>query len=104
MTPPALSQKRRLKRIAPLSAGKISGILYGIVGLLFAPVFALMTLLSPALPEDQRTGMMAFGLGAIVMFPIIYAVMGFIVGILGALLYNLVARWVGGLEVEVDLA
>jgi hypothetical protein len=102
MNPPQLTDKRRLKRIAPLSAGKICGILYGIIGLLFAPIFLVMSMMSAALPDEQRTGLMAFGIGAVVMFPILYAVIGFIGGILGAALYNLVAKWVGGIEVEVE--
>ena len=34
--------------------------------------------------------------------PIIYGVMGLIFGVIGAALYNLVARWIGGFEVEVE--
>jgi hypothetical protein len=36
-----------------------------------------------------------------VMIPVLYGVMGFIGGIIGALIYNLVAKWIGGIEVEV---
>lgn len=34
--------------------------------------------------------------------PIIYAVFGFLFGIIGAAIYNLIARWLGGIEVEVE--
>ncbi len=33
--------------------------------------------------------------------PVFYAIMGFIVGVLAAAVYNLVARWTGGLQFEV---
>jgi hypothetical protein len=36
--------------------------------------------------------------GAIILFPIFYGVMGFLVGALGAFIYNLVSGFVGGLE------
>ena len=33
--------------------------------------------------------------------PFIYEAMGFVFGALDALIYNVVAKWVGGIEVEV---
>ena len=41
-------------------------------------------------------------LGMGIFMPIIYGVMGLIFGVIGAALYNLVARWIGGFEVEVE--
>ncbi len=43
---------------------------------------------------------MMFGFG--IFMPIIYGVMGFVGGIVAAALYNLFARWIGGIEVEVE--
>jgi hypothetical protein len=34
--------------------------------------------------------------------PVIYAAMGFIMGALSAFLYNPFAKWVGGIEVQVQ--
>jgi uncharacterized membrane protein len=45
---------------------------------------------------------MMFGFG--IFMPIMYGVMGFIFGILMAAIYNLIARWIGGIEVEVETA
>jgi hypothetical protein len=42
------------------------------------------------------------GIGAIVAFPIIYACLGFIGSLIAAVLYNLVAAMVGGVELEVE--
>jgi hypothetical protein len=41
-------------------------------------------------------------LGMGMFMPIIYGVVGFLFGVIGAALYNLVARWIGGFEVEVE--
>lgn len=101
MTPPLPSTTRRIKRIAPLQLGKMLAILYGIMGLIFIPFFLLMSLAAPHLPEQQRVGMMIFGAGFAFFMPVIYAAMGFVSGALGALLYNVVAKWVGGIEVEI---
>ena len=34
----------------------------------------------------------------IIFLPIIYAVLGFIAGIIAAFVYNVVAKWTGGIE------
>jgi hypothetical protein len=39
-----------------------------------------------------------------IFMPIFYGIMGFVVGAIGALLYNLVANWVGGIEMEVEIS
>ena len=97
-----MSTKRRIKRIAPLQLGKMLAILYGIMGLLFMPVFLIMSAVATQMPAPQRVGLLAFGVGFDLCMPIIYAVMGFVFGALGAVIYNLVAKWIGGIEVEVE--
>ena len=102
MNPPTSTTTRRIKRIAPLQLAKMLAILYGIMGLIFIPFFLLMTFVGSQMPAQQRVGVMAFGAGFAIFVPVIYAVMGFVSGALGAVIYNLVAKWVGGIEVEVE--
>lgn len=101
-TPPSLSVKRRIKRISPLQLGKMMALVYGIIGLIFIPFLLFMTAVSSQLPSEQRTGIMAMGVGFAICAPIIYGLMGFIAGLIGACIYNLVAKFVGGIEVEVE--
>ena len=99
---------RRLKRIAPLPVAKIFGILYALVGLIFVPFFAIAGIAGLfAGTGDGSAG--AAGVGVVigmiamaVIFPIMYGVIGFFGGIIIAALYNLIARWVGGIEFEVE--
>lgn len=100
--PPAAKNIRRIKSIAPLQLGKMLAILYGVMGLLFVPIFLLASLVGTQMPAQQRVGMMAFGAGFALAMPFLYAGMGFVCGALGALIYNLVAKWIGGIEVEVE--
>ena len=44
--------------------------------------------------------LMMFGFG--IFMPIIYGIMGFVFGIIMAAIYNLIAQWIGGIEVEVE--
>jgi Transmembrane domain of unknown function (DUF3566) len=105
--------KRRIKHIAPLQAGKMLGVLYGCMGLIFLPFLALAGMAGafaqnashtqggPEVPAALVGGMM-LGLG--IMMPVIYGVFGFIFGIISAAIYNVIARWIGGIEVEVEEA
>jgi hypothetical protein len=42
------------------------------------------------------------GVGAIVVLPILYGCLGFVFTMLAAALYNLVAGWVGGVELDIQ--
>src|SRR4051794_31870455 len=103
--------KRRIKRIAPLQAGKMLGVLYGCLGLIFLPFFGLAGLAGVFAQHAQQARGKGWGPAAIaagvmvflgLMMPVIYAAMGFILGVVTAAIYNLVANWIGGIEVEVE--
>jgi hypothetical protein len=70
--------------------------------LVFLPLVLLSALIISKLPLTQRVGFMALGVGFTLFMPIIYAVMGFLVGVTSGWLYNLFAQWIGGIEVEID--
>jgi len=103
MEPPPLQRvTRTLKRIAPVKAGLMLAIIYGILGLVFIPFFLMMTAVSSRLPENQRVGMMALGAGFAVFMPIFYAVLGFVGGVISSFIYNVSAKWVGGMEFDIE--
>jgi hypothetical protein len=41
------------------------------------------------------------GVGTILFFPLFYAAIGALSGLIGATLYNLISSYTGGLEVEI---
>lgn len=84
--------EQRIRRIAPGQTAKVLGILYVILGALFMPFFLIAAALSPG-----ETG---FGIGFALAMPIVYGVFGAIMVAIFCALYNLVAGWVGGIEVE----
>jgi hypothetical protein len=101
----------RVKRIGIGSAAKLSGAMYGAAGLIFGGIFGLLSMFglgiasqmaadSPDAPPAILGAL--FGVGAIILFPVFYGLMGLVVGAVGAALYNLFARLVGGLEVELE--
>ena len=101
----------RLNRIGIGSAAKLSGAMYGAMGLIFGVIFGLFSLFGLGLASQfAAEGAEAppaflgplFGVGAIILFPLLYGVMGLVIGAISAALYNLFARMVGGLEVEMQ--
>lgn len=93
-----------IKRLAPLSFAKLSGILYAIMGLVFGGLFSLIALAGGfASDADGAAGVGAMiGVGAVVVFPILYGLIGFVTTLIGAALYNLAAGIVGGVELDVQ--
>jgi hypothetical protein len=94
-----------LRRIGPLSLAKISGILYAIIGLVAGFFFAAMAFIMAAVGSNFDGGGGAFPgilIGVVTIFaaPILYGLMGFLAGLVSAVLYNLLAGVIGGVEVE----
>lgn len=92
-----------VKRIGPGSAFKVGVIVYGILGFIIGIPFAFISMIAGSL-ATARSGFPGAGLGffSIILFPIFYAVLGGVFGALTAVVYNLAAGWVGGLEVEIN--
>lgn len=93
-----------IRRIAPLSLGKLTGSLYLLLGLLIGCIVALVSLVGASLlPAEEMPIPFAgvlFGVGAVVFFPLLYGFFGFLGGLLIAALYNVAAGWTGGVEIE----
>jgi Transmembrane domain of unknown function (DUF3566) len=94
-----------INRIGPLSLAKLAGVLYGILGLIGGAVFAAIAAVGglSAAGESEGAAFAAFfGVGAIVFFPLLYGGMGFLMALIGAALYNVIAGMVGGIEVQMQ--
>ena len=80
-----------LKKVRPVSVGKIQGLTGAIFGLLVSPV-ALVLGSSLDIPGGAIFSFFAF--------PIFYGAMGFLSGVICAAVYNLIAGWIGGIEMD----
>jgi hypothetical protein len=101
----------RVKRIGIGSAAKLSGAMYGAAGLIFGVIFGVAALIGAGFASqfaaDSADAPPAFfgalfGVGAIFLFPLLYGLLGLVIGTITAALYNLFARLVGGLEVDLE--
>ena len=96
-----------IKGVGALSVAKIAAVLYAGIGLLIGVVFALIGMagfgsqLSGPDSNVPFVGML-FGVGAIIILPICYGLMGFIFTLIGATIFNMAARLTGGVQIEVQ--
>jgi hypothetical protein len=96
-----------IRKVGIGSVVKVFGVLYGLLGFVFGAFFAMFALVglgAASASNEDVPGWLGslFGIGAIVILPIVYGIMGAIGGVLMAALYNLVASITGGLEIEVQ--
>jgi hypothetical protein len=92
-----------LKRIAPASAFKVGLVSYAVLGLIAGVFCSLITLTGVSFaPHAHMPFAPAIGLFAVIVCPIVYGAIGGILTAISALLYNLAASWVGGVEVELN--
>jgi hypothetical protein len=80
----------RVARIAPLQAGKVASVMYGIFGVVMVPFFLLPALFGA---KDALPLWIPF------LFIPFYIIAGFVMTALMAWLYNVIVGWVGGLEI-----
>jgi xanthosine utilization system XapX-like protein len=100
-----------IRRIGPLSCAKVAAAPNAVAGLFVGVIFSLFSLAggfaSAAFAADpsRRTGFIPFagvGVLAIVIFPILYAAMGFVGALIGTRLYNMAAGVVGGIKIDLE--
>ena len=94
-----------ITRIRPLSFAKISGTLYVLLGLVGGGIISLIALVGGFPPDTSGAPGFArvlFGVGAVVVLPILYGGLGFLATLIAAWLYNVVAGFVGGVEIDVQ--
>ena len=96
-----------IKSIRVLSLGKVLGSIYAGLGLIFGLILAAVSLIG-ASPFVDGAGALPpiagilLGGGAVIALPLLYGFFGFVGGLVVGAIYNFVAKFVGGLELEVD--
>jgi hypothetical protein len=93
-----------LKSVGVLSVAKMMGTLYMVVGFIVGSIIALLSVVGLGFAESGAEGVVAlvFGVGAVIILPVFYGVMGFLVGAVFSALYNVVAGMAGGVELNLE--
>ena len=93
-----------ITRVNAFSVAKVAAVLYAGMGLLAGALFSLIGMVGvgAALAGTEGAGFLSalFGVGAIIIMPICYGIIGFIFSFIAATLFNVAAGMTGGIEVE----
>jgi len=84
---------QQVVRITPVQAGKVTAVMYGIMSVVFVPFLMLLGLLGAK---------NAFPVWLALLFIPFYVIAGFVMTVVMAWLYNLIAGWVGGIEITLQ--
>ena len=86
----------QISRIAPWQATKVFTIMYFIIGAAFATPMLLLTLIvGPQVGGEETNNL---GIWFYIAMPFLYAIMGLILIPISCWLYNMIAKYVGGIE------
>jgi hypothetical protein len=92
--------KKQISRFSPHQNGKVFGILMAVSSLVFfVPFFAITMYFAPDV--DQHGNPVTFPKFMLILFPVLYLVIGYLMTAIGCAIYNLFFQFIGGIEFEV---
>ena len=83
----------RIIHVDPHQAGKVCGILYFLFGFIVLPFFLISFVISDQAP---------IGIAFAIVIPFMYGVFGYIGTAIFSVLYNVISKWVGGIEISLS--
>lgn len=92
----------RIKRFNVVKTSTVAAVMYMVVVAIFVVPFALLFgMAATAADAPAQFGFVAI-LGIAISLIFIYGLLGWVVTAVACLIYNVVAGWIGGIEVEIE--
>lgn len=93
----------RIKSFGVVQTAKFAAVVYFILFVIFMIPFRLFTMTTSSATRVGQ-GMLETVLSIlyILFAPIVYAFLGFVFVAIGCLVYNLIAKHIGGIEIEIE--
>jgi len=85
--------KQQVARLSPHQNGKVFAVLMAVGSLVFLVPFSAILLLTSADPNAPPAWLF-------LLFPVLYLVMGYVSVAVGCWLYNIMFKYIGGIEFE----
>jgi hypothetical protein len=93
----------RIKSFGVLQTAKFAAVLYFIISAIFMIPFGLFAMPTRFAGHDARSASeIVLRILFILFMPIIYALISFVFVAIGCLIYNALAKYVGGIEIEIE--
>lgn len=93
-----------IQRVGIMSLARLLAAIYGLFGLIWGIVFTVGALVGFGISEEvAKTASWLgpfFGVGAVIVVPVVYAIMGYLSGLVAGWAFNNAAETMGGLHVE----
>ena len=97
----------RIRRFNVVKTATVVALMYMVIVAIFAiPFFLLFAVAGVSVNggPTQATGLFAGGIAIALVAVLFYGLLGWVFTAIACVIYNLVAGWVGGIEVEVERA
>ena len=100
-----------IKRFGVFSVGKMQSLVMGVIGLILGVIYGLLFMVVGAAvslggssdrPNPGGLPSIVIGIVFMITIPLLYTFLGFIVGCIWALVYNLASGVVGGIKFELE--
>lgn len=91
----------KLRRIGVLFLAKLQAVIMAAAGLLAGIIYSFGGFIYELSTGSLNWGT-ALAFGALIGMPLLFALFGFVAGAIGAVIYNLIAKWINGVEVDLD--
>jgi len=95
-----------IKSVGVMSVARIAAAIYGIFGLIAGVILSLAAAGGLGIKEEVSSEVSwmgpFFGFGAILALPVLYFILGYLGGAIGAWVFNNASKAMGGLEIVVE--
>lgn len=92
--------KTQIARLSPHQNGKVFAILMALSSFMFVVPMALVFSFIPAGTDAHGNPVAQPSVFMLLLFPVLYLVMGYVMIALGSVIYNFMFQYVGGIEYE----
>ncbi len=94
-----------LKKVGAMSCAKVTGVLYAVLGLIVGFFFSLISIFAAMFGSSGHDGAafgFLFGIGAVVLMPIFYGIIGFVGTLIAVSIFNVIVNYTGGIEMTFE--
>ncbi len=93
---------KRVKRFGVYQTSKVGAITMFCISLIIILPFALLGRLIGGMSGNHFPGFPFGGGFFLIVLPFIYGILGFIMTAISCLIYNMISKWTGGIELEFE--